>query len=110
MPKKLSYILITPARNEAEYIGLTLESMVAQTCLPLKWIIVSDGSTDQTDEIVRSYTEAHPWIQLLRMPERKERHFAGKVDAFDAGYERAKDLDFDVVGNLDADVSFGREH
>jgi poly-beta-1,6-N-acetyl-D-glucosamine synthase len=102
----LTYVLITPARNEAEYIGLTLKSMAAQTLPPLKWVIVSDGSTDQTDEIVKSYTEAQPWIQLVRMPERKERHFAGKVHAFNAGYEQVKHLNFDVVGNLDADVSF----
>jgi hypothetical protein len=51
-----------------------------------------------------------PWIDLLRMPERAERHFAGKVYAFNAGYDRVKDLDFAIVGNLDADVSFERDH
>ena len=110
MPKSLSYVLITPARNEAAYIELTIKSMVAQTLHPLKWVIVSDGSTDRTDEIVGSYLAENPWIELLRMPERKERHFAGKVYAFNAGYERVKDLDFDVVGNLDADVSFEPDH
>jgi len=106
MSNPLNYVLITPARNEAEFIDLTIRSIVAQTFRPLKWVIVSDGSTDRTDEIVQSYTEVHPWIQLLRMPERKERHFAGKVDAFNAGYEQVKDLNFDVVGNIDGDVSF----
>jgi biofilm PGA synthesis N-glycosyltransferase PgaC len=110
MPELPNYILITPARNEAQFIGLTLQSMVAQTLRPLKWVIVSDGSTDGTDEIVRKYTVDHPWIELLRMPERKERHFAGKVHAFDAGYAKAKYLSPEVVGNLDADVSFGSEH
>jgi poly-beta-1,6-N-acetyl-D-glucosamine synthase len=105
-----SYILITPARNEAQFIDLTLQSMVAQTLLPLRWVIVSDGSTDGTDDIVRKYTADHPWIELLRMPERKERHFAGKVHAFEAGYARARHLNPEVVGNLDADVSFGNEH
>ncbi|MFZ1941139.1 MAG: glycosyltransferase family 2 protein [Terracidiphilus sp.] len=106
MSNPLNYVLITPARNEAEFIDLTIRSIVAQTFRPLKWVIVSDGSTDQTDEIVNSYAAAQPWIQLIRMPERKERHFAGKVHAFNAGYEQIKDLNFDVVGNLDADVSF----
>jgi glycosyltransferase involved in cell wall biosynthesis len=84
--------------------------MIAQTLLPLKWVIVSDGSTDRTDEIVRNYSASHPWIELVRMPERQERHFAGKVFAFNAGFERVKALEFDVVGNLDADVSFEPEH
>jgi glycosyltransferase involved in cell wall biosynthesis len=84
--------------------------MIAQTARPLKWVIVSDGSTDQTDDIVRELTRDYSWIELLRMPDRQERHFAGKVHAFNAGYERVKDLDFDIVGNLDADVSFGAGH
>ena len=110
MKDTLNYVLITPARNEAQYIELTLRSMVAQTRPPLRWVIVSDGSTDRTDEIVGEYTSQYPWIELLRMPERQERHFAGKVHAFNAGYERVKNLDFGVVGNLDGDVSFEPEH
>ena len=55
---------------------------------PLKWVIVSDGSTDGTDEIVSKYAADYPWIELLRMPERQERHFAGKVHAFNAGHAR----------------------
>jgi glycosyltransferase involved in cell wall biosynthesis len=104
--KVLSYVIITPARNEAEFIELTLKSVTAQTVPPLKWVIVSDGSTDDTDTIVEKYTATHPWIELLRMPQRKERHFAGKVHAFNAGYERVKDLHYDVIVSLDADISF----
>jgi poly-beta-1,6-N-acetyl-D-glucosamine synthase len=110
MPNTLKYVLITPARNEAQYIELTIRSMIAQTYPPIKWVIVSDGSTDGTDEIVQKYLGDFPWIELLRMPERKERHFAGKVYAFRAGYDKIKDLDVEVVGNLDADVSFEPEH
>lgn len=105
-----TYVLITPARNEAQFIELTLKSMVEQTYRPLKWVIVSDGSTDGTDDIVRKYTGENPWIELLRMPERAERHFAGKVYAFNAGYARAKELNPDVIGNLDADVSIEPDH
>jgi glycosyltransferase involved in cell wall biosynthesis len=105
-----TYVLITPARNEARYIESTLKSMVGQTFRPLKWIIVSDGSTDGTEDIVRKYTTDNPWIELLRMPERAERHFAGKAHAFNAGYARAKDLNPDVIGNLDGDVSIEPEH
>ena len=110
MSERLRYVLITPARNEAIYIGLTLRSMVAQTHQPLRWVIVSDGSTDGTDEIVREYTAKYPWIELLRMPERRERHFAGKVHAFETAYAHLSGLDFDVVGNLDGDVSFEPDH
>jgi glycosyltransferase involved in cell wall biosynthesis len=101
-----SYVLITPARNEAESIELTIKSVVMQTVRPIKWIIVSDGSTDGTDEIVRKYAADQPWIELLRTRERRERHFAGKVQAFNVGYARVQGLDYDAVGNLDADVSF----
>jgi poly-beta-1,6-N-acetyl-D-glucosamine synthase len=105
-----TYVLITPARNEARYIELTLRSMVVQQYLPLKWVIVSDGSTDGTDNIVRSCASDNPWIELLRMPERAERHFAGKVHAFNTGYAHARELNPDVIGNLDADVSIEPDH
>jgi poly-beta-1,6-N-acetyl-D-glucosamine synthase len=105
-----AYVLITPARNEAAFIELTLKSVVAQTVLPLKWVIVSDGSTDGTDELVEQYAAAHPWIELVRMPERRERHFAGKVHAFNAGYERVAGLPYEIIANLDGDVSFDPDY
>jgi len=105
-----TYVLITPARNEAQYIELTIRSVVAQTSRPLRWLIVSDGSTDGTDEIVSRYAADHPWIELTRMPERRERHFAGKAHAFNAAYARLAGTDYDVIGNLDADVSFEADH
>ena len=105
-----NYVVITPARNEAAFIELTLRSMVAQTKRPLKWIIVSDGSTDSTDEIVQRYAADSPWIELVRTPERAERHFAGKVLAFNAGYARLKDLDYQVIASVDADISFDPDY
>lgn len=102
----LSYVLITPARNEEAFIEQTIKSVVSQTVRPVKWVIVSDGSTDGTDEIVKKYAADYPWIELLRMPERKERHFAGKVHAFMAGYAKINELDYNIIGNLDADISF----
>ena len=100
------YVLVTPARNEAQFIELTLKSVISQTVRPLRWVIVSDGSTDGTDELVRKYAEDNPWIEVLRLPDRRERHFGGKVMAFNAGWVRVKDLPYEVIGNLDADVSF----
>lgn len=105
-----TYVLITPARNEAQYIELTIKSVVSQTLRPIKWIIVNDGSTDNTAEIVAKRAAAHPWIELVQMPERKERHFAGKAYAVNAGRERLSGLHYDVVGNLDADVSFDPDY
>lgn len=105
----LEYVIITPARNEAAFIEKTIQSVIVQTVLPKRWVIVSDGSTDGTDEIVERYRGARPWLELVRLPVRHERHFAAKVDAFNAAYERVKDLAFDVVGNVDADVSFGSD-
>ena len=101
-----TYVLVTPARNEEAFIELTLKSMVAQTVRPLKWVVVSDGSTDRTDAIVKSHMAGNSWIELVRMPERKERHFGGKVFSFNAGYDRVKDLPYEIIGNLDADLSF----
>lgn len=105
-----SYVLITPARNEEAFIELTIKSVVAQTVKPLKWVIVSDGSTDHTDEIVMKYAVVHPWIELVRMPERHERHFAGKALAVNLGYKRLMEMRYDVIGNLDADVSFEQDY
>jgi len=105
-----SYILITPARNEAAFIEKTIQSVISQTVLPLRWVIVSDGSTDGTDDIVNKYVADHSWIELVRMPERQERHFAGKVYAFNAGSSRVKNLDYDVIGNLDADITFDEQY
>lgn len=106
----LTYVLITPARNEAAFIEKTIQSVIAQTRLPLRWVIVSDGSTDGTDEIVKKYQSDHDWIELVRMPERPERHFSGKVHAFNAGYARVADSAYDVIGNLDADITVDEEN
>jgi len=106
----LPYVLVTPAHNEAEYIGRTLQSVVHQTVLPLKWVIVNDGSTDDTGAIVRGYLDRYPWIELIERAPRRERNFAAKVHSFNAGFDRVKGLDFAVVGNLDADVSLDADH
>ena len=84
------YVLVTPARDEAAYIEETIKSVVAQTILPLRWVIVSDGSTDGTDEVVRKFAAEHDWIDLVSLPRRAERNFEGKVAAFNAGYHRCE--------------------
>ena len=110
MLKLPKYVLVTPARNEAQYIEMTIRSVVRQRIRPLKWVIVSDGSIDGTDDIVRKYAADSPWIELVRMPERSERHFAGKVFAFRAGCAKVGHLPYDVIGCLDADISFDEDY
>ena len=106
----MKYILITPARNEEKFIGKTLDSMVAQTLLPERWVIVDDGSTDRTGAIVQAYVERYPWIELVQRPQRQDRNFAGKAHAFNAGLERVRSFQFEVIGNLDADISFEHDY
>jgi glycosyltransferase involved in cell wall biosynthesis len=106
----LSCVLVTPARNEEAFIEKTLQSVAAQTVLPRRWVIVNDGSTDATASIVRRYAAVHDWIELVEMPQRRDRSFAAKVRSFDAGYARARELEHDIVGNLDADISFEPDH
>jgi biofilm PGA synthesis N-glycosyltransferase PgaC len=110
LAKSLTYVIVTPARNEAAYIEKTIESVLTQTILPLKWVIVSDGSTDGTDEIVNKFAAQHDWIELVTLPERAQRNFAGKVLAFNAGRAKLTGLEYDVICNLDADVSFDQEY
>ena len=100
-----TYALVTPARNEATFIDLTIRSVRGQTVRPVKWVIVSDGSTDGTDDIVRRHAAVDPLIELVRMPERSGRDFAGKVASFNAGLARLAAVPHDIVGNLDADIS-----
>jgi len=104
--QSLTYVLVTPARNEEAHLERTIESVVRQTVRPLRWVIVSDGSTDRTEAIATEYATRHPWITVVTRPPREVRDFAGKVSAFNAGFEAVKDLRFDIVGSLDADLSF----
>jgi len=106
----LRYVLITPARNEAAFIGRVIESVAQQTVRPIKWVIVNDGSTDSTAEIVRKYAAEHPWMELVQMPAGEQRSFAKKVHAFNAGYAKVRGLDYDAIGSLDADITFGPDY
>jgi glycosyltransferase involved in cell wall biosynthesis len=106
----LPYVLITPARNEEKHIEQLIQSMIAQTALPTKWVIVNDGSTDATAALVQPYLEKHPWIELVNLPTHRDRTFAAKVYAFNAGFEKVKNLEYEVIGNLDSDVSFDPDY
>jgi len=100
-----SYVIITPARNEARYIRRTIASMVAQTHLPVEWLIVDDGSSDETEAIVREASAQHAWIRVVRMPDRGVRVVgAGVVEAFDAGLAALEHKSADFLCKLDADL------
>jgi biofilm PGA synthesis N-glycosyltransferase PgaC len=99
-------LLITPARNEEGGLERTILAMLEQTIQPVKWIIVNDGSTDATPEIIDRYAAECDWIERLDMPGHSSRSFAAKARCFNAAFEAAGASDYDVIGNLDADVTF----
>jgi len=106
----IPYVLITPARNEEKHIEELIRSMISQTVLPSKWVIVNDGSTDATASIVGQYLAKYDWIELVNLPTHRDRTFAAKVHAFEAGLEKVKNLGYQIIGNLDSDVSFDADY
>ncbi len=105
---KKNYVIITAARNEERYIENTIKTIIAQTVLPVKWIIVSDGSTDRTDEIVMQYSAHHNFIHLVRKTANTnvQIDFASKVNAIKMGCEKLQGTDYCFIGILDGDVTF----
>lgn len=103
---KNKYILITSARNEEKFIEATIKSVLDQTIKPLKWIIVSDHSNDRTDEIISKYSGKDSFIQLIKLEGEQRRDFASKVFAIQKAYNLVKDIEFDFIGILDADITF----
>lgn len=99
-----TYVLVTPARNEEKTIEETLKSVVAQTILPKEWVIVSDESTDRTDEIVRAYAARYPFIRLLRLENRPARSFSSVVFVTEAGIKHMQSQDYNYLGLLDSDI------
>lgn len=105
------YVVITPAKNEEQHVRKTLSSMIAQTMLPARWVIVDDGSTDRTAEIVEEYRSQHPWITLLRIAPGHARA-PGKrvVELFNEGFRFVETTQWDYVVKLDADLSFAADY
>ena len=101
-----SYVLVTAAYNEGDFIEATIVSVISQQIRPLKWIIVSDGSTDDTDQIVREYAAENKFIQLHRITEDHPRNFAAQVNAINVGITELKGTQYAFIGNIDADVTF----
>jgi glycosyltransferase involved in cell wall biosynthesis len=103
---KNNYIIITPAKNEEKFIEKAIISVINQTILPLMWVIVDDGSSDSTAEIVKSYAEKYNFIRLVQREKGNSRNFGNKVYAIRRGFDEVKDLEYNYYCNLDADVSF----
>lgn len=104
------YVLLTAAYNEEAYIERTIQCVVRQSLLPRRWIIVSDNSTDRTDQIVQSYAEKYDFIRLLRVAKKPGHNFGAKVIALHQGEELLREVPYDFIGNLDADISLEKDY
>jgi len=107
----MRYVVITPVRNEGDYVGATIESMVRQTILPSQWVVVDDGSTDGTPAILAAAAERYSWITVVR---RRDRGFrksgGGVVEAFDEGRAAVRVDDWEFLVKLDGDLTFEADY
>jgi glycosyltransferase involved in cell wall biosynthesis len=103
MPQR--YCLITPVRDEAQYARRTLEAVARQSVRPALWLLIDDGSTDATPDILDEYARKFDWIRVIHREDRGFRKLGGGViDAFYAGYDQINPHDFDYVCKLDLDL------
>jgi len=109
-PKLPRCLLITPARNEEERLEKTIQAVLTQTVRPAKWIIANDGSTDATAQIIDRHAAVHTWIERFDMPSHRDRSFAAKAHCFNAACKAGGWLNYDVIGNLDADITFDKDY
>ena len=99
------YCLITPCRDEARFARRTLEAVAAQSVLPKLWLIVDDGSKDETPAILAEYAARHSFIKILRREDRGDRKLGGGViDAFYTGYDSIDPDQFPYICKLDLDL------
>jgi poly-beta-1,6-N-acetyl-D-glucosamine synthase len=105
------YLIITPARDEEEYLEKTILSVANQSIRPLEWIIVNDGSHDNTGVIIDHYTQVYPWIKARHRPNRGYREAGGGViNTFYDGYSQIEASQWDFLVKLDADLSFSSDY
>ena len=106
-----SYVLISPCRDEAKYMEQTLHSVIAQSVRPAKWIIIDDGSTDQTPQILDEFRKKIDWIEIISRTDRGHRSVGpGVIDAFYAGYENINPDDYEYFCKLDLDLLLPRRY
>jgi biofilm PGA synthesis N-glycosyltransferase PgaC len=100
-----SYVLISPCRSECRYVRATLESILAPSVRPPKWIIVDGGSTDAIPEVLREYAAQHTWIQIITRKDRVHRALGSSVvDPLHVGCEAIEPSDFALLCKLDLDL------
>ncbi len=100
-----SYVLISPCRNEADYMKNTLDTVIGQSILPKRWVIVDDGSTDGTPGIIAEYMARYPWITSVTVKDRGHRAVGpGVIEAFYAGYQTIQAEDYRYLCKLDLDL------
>ena len=105
------YVIITPIRDEACFIEATIACVMGQTVRPAEWIIVDDGSTDRTAEIVDRYASLVPWIRVVHRPNRGFRKAGGGlIEAFYDGYRRMECTDWEFIVKLDGDLSIQADY
>jgi biofilm PGA synthesis N-glycosyltransferase PgaC len=105
MRPRMVYVIISPCRNEARFMRQTLDSVVAQSMPPAKWVIVDDGSSDDTPRILDEYANKHDWITIVTRPDRGRRAVGpGVIDAFYAGYATIDPDKYEYICKLDLDL------
>jgi len=105
MTARTRYVLISPCRNEAGFMRQTLDSVAAQSVRPALWVIVDDGSTDETPAILAEYAARHDWIKIVTRGDRGHRAVGpGVIDAFYSGYAAIEPGDYDFLCKLDLDL------
>jgi poly-beta-1,6-N-acetyl-D-glucosamine synthase len=108
--EKLKYVIVSPVKDEAQFVEATLRSVVSQTHKPISWIIVNDGSTDGTEKIVEKYLQ-HEFINIIPSNRNAPREpGTGVIRAFNHGYEALKERDWDVIVKLDCDLEFEADY
>lgn len=111
MVQKVKYAIVTAARDEEQFIEATISSVTRQTIQPVEWVIVDDGSTDNTGSIIDQYAKRFPWIRPVHRPNRGFRKpGGGVVDAFYDGYNTLQDREWEFIVKLDADLSFSEDY
>src|SRR5690349_8363260 len=100
-----NYVVISPVKDEATRVRTTIESVVAQSVRPLMWVIVDDGSSDGTAQILERYARQHAWIRIVcRRNERSRRPGAAVINAFRLGLEFVDAECPHFIVKLDCDV------
>ncbi|MGE5294766.1 MAG: glycosyltransferase [Solirubrobacterales bacterium] len=110
-PGNPRFVIITPAYNEETHLEVTIPSVTSQTQVPLRWIIVDDGSTDHTQEKISQVSQTFPWVVYhRRRREPGQAYFASNVYAIMEGVGLVKDLEYDFLAILDADITLPRDY